>query len=101
MFSSENKDYSAIFLILFSWLSRNTREIVKDKLLIPGKKISKPKFLFIHLRSAFKVSLLISLTYYHVSSTFLILFTNEPFGSEENKQLLLSMDMKEGHRHPI
>lgn len=79
MFSSENKDNSDIFLILFLQLSIKNRETVKDKLLIPEKKISKPKFPFIHLQSVFKASLLISLSYYHVSSTFLILFPNEPF----------------------
>lgn len=47
MLSSENKDNSAIFLILFLQLSRKNREIVKDKLLIPEKRfLSQNSHLF-------------------------------------------------------
>lgn len=63
--------------------------------------LSKPKSLFISFRSCFQIQLLISFSYYHLYS--FSVFSNEVFliRSEENKQHLLSVYMKEGHGYQI
>lgn len=79
MFFSENKDYIAVFLILVNLPIKKHQRNSQTHTLNSWKKTSKPKFLFIHLGSVFKVRLLISLSYYHVSSPFLFLFSKKIF----------------------
>lgn len=63
--------------------------------------LSKPKLLFISFESCFESQLLISFYCYHLYS--FAVFSKEILliRLEENNKLLLSVDMKEGHRYQI